>query len=193
MLSSDTPSARLWDTLFGVLIFIAIIAGGTYYLQSSLILVRKYDAYTHWAIILLVLPVIAGLALRLARIYYPLICSLLGVLVSTALLYPKYKAFWAHPPSTVDMLVYAAIVLGISYLSSQPLKTTFMMAFRLGRFSVSSFTVGNGKKPVRRESLTKSQRLQPVGHVNTIAMLELVVGFTSLALSIFSIFFLGKA
>lgn len=193
MFSTDTPSGRFWDTLLGVLIFIAIVAGGTYYLQNSLILVRKYDAYVHWAVILMVLPIVAGITLRLARIHYSLICSMVGTLASAALLYPRYKAFWAQPPSAIDLIVYAAIVLGIGYLSTQPLKTTFMMAFRIGRFSVSSFTVGNGKKPVRREALTRSQRLHPTGQINTIAMLELAVGFTSLVLSIFSIFFLGKA
>jgi hypothetical protein len=117
----------------------------------------------------------------------------------------------------MDVLIYVAVVLGIGFIATQPLRTTFMMAFRLGRFAVPKLTQGGkGKKPAvkgraaakettkgraratdksaakGKSSMTKTQRLQTSDNGNVIAMLELMVGVTSLVLSIISIFFLGR-
>lgn len=192
MLNNDTLTSRILDTLAGALIFFTVVTGATYYLQSSLVIFKKYDAYTHWAVALIGVPVIAGLIMRQIKLIYPLISSLVGAMASAALLYPMYKGFWAEPPTITDLVIYVAVVLGIGYIATQPLRTTFMIAFRLGRFSVPTFTT-KGNKPVRKSSMTKTQRLQSSEHGNVIAMLELLIGVTSLALSIFSIFFLGRS
>lgn len=209
MADKDTLTGLALNTLRGVLIFITVVAGGTYYLQSSLIIFKKYGSYTHWTIVLVAVPLVAGLLMRLNRVYYPLICSLLGAAASAALLYPQYKTFWAIPPTTIDLMVYIVIVLGLAFIATQPLRTTFMIAFHLGRFAVPSFVTNSSNNSTRRPSksaslrstinkkpsktsLSKTQRLHASGNGNMIAMIELLVGITSLILSIFSIFFLGR-
>lgn len=200
MLKNETLSSLILDTLIGAVIFFAIVSGGTYYIQSSLIVFKAYGAYNHWAVVLIGVPVLAGLAVRQARIAYPLFSTLLGALASAALLYPLYGNLWAVPPTVTDVLIYVAVILGIGFIATQPLRTTFMIAFKIGRFSVPSFKSGQGKnttksakgkKPVQKTAMTNTQRLQTSAHGNYIAMLELVVGLTSLGLSIFSVFFLG--
>lgn len=210
MAGKETFSTLMWNTLRGALMFIVVVAGSTYYLQSSLTLFKKYGSYTHWSVVLVAVPLLAGLLMRLARISFPLISALLGAVASAALLYPQYKTFWAVPPTLFDVAIYVTIVLGLGFIATQPLRTTFMIAFRLGRFAVPTFAIGssNGtsrqsaksaslrtttnKKPAKKSTLSKTQRLQASDHGNVIAMLELMVGVTSLILSVFSVFFLGR-
>lgn len=210
MAGKETFSTLMLDTLRGALMFSVVVAGSTYYLQSSLTLFKKYGSYTHWSVVLVAVPLIAGLLMRLTRIRYPLISALLGASASAAILYTPYKTFWAVPPTLFDLAIYVVIVLGLGFIATQPLRTTFMIAFRLGRFAVPTFGVGtsNGsarqsakssslrattnKKPAKKSTLSKTQRLQASDNGNIIAMLELLVGVTSLFLSIFSIFFLGR-
>lgn len=202
MLSDETLTSRLLDIVAGTLIFLIIVAGSTYYLQSSLVIYKNYDAYTHWAVILIGIPLLAGLALRQAKLIYPLITTVCGAIASALMLYPFYKDFWAEPPTLVDLVIYVLVVLGIAFIATQPIRTTFMIAFRIGRFSVPTFSIRNNKgqnksktkskKKVRKTSMTKTQRLQMNEHGSIIALLELIIGLTSLALSIFSIFFLGR-
>jgi len=192
MLSNDTLTSYILDTLAGALIFFALVTGSTYYLQSSLLVFKHYGAYVHWAVVLMGVPLTAGLVMRQARLVYPLISSVLGALVSAVLLYHLYKGLWAEPPTLVDLLVYFVVVLGIGYIATQPLRTTFMIAFRLGRFALPTIKTKN-KKPVRKASMTKTQRFQTYEHGNIVAIIELLIGVVSLGLSIFSIFFLGRS
>jgi len=192
MLSNDTLTSCILDTFIGALFFFAAVAGATYYLQSSLILFKLYGSHAHWAAVLIGVPLTAGLVMRRLRLAYPLISCVVGAVASAALLYPFYKGFWAVPPTITDLVVYMAVVLGIGYIATQPLRTTFMIAFRLGRFSLPTLT-SKSKKPVRKASMSKTQRLQASQHGNVIAMMELLIGLSSLALSIFSIFFLGRS
>lgn len=182
----------------GIVIFVTIVAGGTYYLQSSLLLVKHYDPHTHWAAILLALPMLAGIMHRATRTYYPFISVVCGTLASTAILYPQYKKLWAVPPSEYDVVIYAVIVCGIGYIATQPLKTTFMMAFQLGRYSINKISEST-KRPAKTGKAGKSPPPtkaiappSPANHGQTMAMLELTIGICSLALSIFSIFFMGS-
>jgi len=192
MLSNDTLTSYILDTLAGALIFFAVVTGSTYYLQSSLIVFKHYGAYVHWAVVLLGIPLTAGLIMRQARLVYPLISSAAGALASSAILYFLYKGFWAEPPTLVDLSVYFVAVLGIGYIATQPLRTTFMIAFRLGRFALPTIKTKN-KKPVRKASMSKTQRFQTYEHGNIVAIVELLIGVVSLGLSIFSIFFLGRS
>lgn len=210
---------RILEASRGALIFFLVVAGATYYLQSSLILFKKYGAYTHWATLLVAIPIIAGLLLRLVHVCYPLICTIIGALASAALLYPQYKTFWAVPPTLTHVAIYTVIVLGFGFIATQPLRTTVMMAFRLGRFAAPVFSnlteADKGrkpaaktrtptktasasrstptKKPSRKPATTTTGQLQLGERGSFIALLELAVGVTSLVLSIFSIFFLGQS
>lgn len=197
MLQSMTFFTR--HALIGSVIFITIVAGGTYYLQSSLLLVKNYDPYTHWAAILVALPLIAGIVHRLSRIQYPLINVVCGSLLSAAILYPQYKKLWAVPPTTTDIVIYIIIVFGIGYLATQSIRKTIMIAFRLGRYSIYKMSKNDksSSKPSKasKKSSAAFARTQPVlpYRGQTLAMVELAIGVSSLALSIFSVFFLGQA
>lgn len=178
------------DTIVGSVIFITIVTGTTYFLQNSMILVKKYGPYSHWAVVLLATPAITGIVLRLKKITSPLFSCLLGALASTAILYPLYKGWWAVPPKYTDVILYLCIVFGIAYIATQPLTTTFMLAFRLGRFSIAGANASARKKD--RKNFTESQPIYS-NHGSTVAMLELLIGMCSLGLSIFSVFFLGRS
>lgn len=178
------------DIIVGGVIFITIVVGGTYFLQSNLILVKKYDAYTHWAVVLLLIPAITGIALRLKKVSSPLFSCLLGALASTAILYPLYKGWWAVAPQYTDAAIYLCIVFGIAYFATQPMKATFMLAFHLGRFSMKNRS-GFDKTRMGQQQVTDSQQLY-MNHGSTIALFELLIGTCSLGLSIFSVFFLGR-
>jgi hypothetical protein len=197
MLYEDTLFSRALNLLAGTLVYFVIITGLTYYFQSSLLVVKLYGSYAHWAVVLLALPILAGIAQRLLRITYPIATTLAGAIASAVVLYPMYsERFWAQAPSVTVTLVYVLIITGIGFMATQPLKTVFLMAFRKGRFSLPSVSLGSGggkkRKPARKADMSATQRLQAGGHGNFVAMMELLVGFASLALSIFSIFFLGR-
>lgn len=179
------------DTIAGSVIFITVITGGTYFLQDKMILVKKYGPYTHWAVVLLALPAFTGVLLRLKRVSSPLLCCMLGALASTAILYPFYKHWWAVPPKRTDAIVYMCIIFGIAYIATQPLRTTFLLAFRLGRYSLAGGKINKIKKKNQKD-FTDSQPIYS-NHGSTIAMLELLIGICSLGLSIFTVFFLGKS
>ena len=54
--------------LLGTIFFFALIIGGTYYLQSSLIVLQNFGLYAHWAAILFVLPIISGWLRKLVKL-----------------------------------------------------------------------------------------------------------------------------
>lgn len=198
MIYQENLISKSLNLIIGALLFALLVGFGTYYLQDSLIIYKQFDAYTHWAVILLALPIVVGLLHRLLHITYPLFSTLVGAIITAAVLYPFYSnRFWAEAPSLIDMIIYVVIVTGIGFIASQPIKTIFMMAFKMGRFSVPSFGSGSGqnksaKGNARKSDMTKTQRLNATGRGSMIAMVELLIGVSSLALSIFSIFFLGK-
>lgn len=178
-------------TLVGTVMFVTFVAGGTYYLQSSLMLVKSYGPYIHWIAILFALPLFAGISHRLARIRYPLINALSGTLISAAILYPQYKKLWAVPPTSTNIIIYSIIIFGIGLLATQSIRNTIMIAFRMGKYSVKKLSM-QAKYGKRSPSSAKTQPMHS-GHGQTLAMLELAIGVCSLGLSIFSVFFLGKS
>jgi len=194
MLESMTSLVR--NSLIGTVIFVTIVAGGTYYLQSSLVLVKHYNAYTHWEAVLFALPLLAGVVHRIAKLRFPLINVLCGTLVSTLILYPQYKKLWAVPPTSTDLIIYAVIIFGISFIATQPIRTTIMIAFRLGRYSIQKISPQN--KPAEpppkkgKKAPPKTEYSHSPNSAHALAIVELAIGASSLALSLFSVFFLGK-
>ena len=51
--------------IFGIIVFTSLVSGGTYYLQSSLFLLKSMGLLAHWAAILILLPVLSGLVQHL--------------------------------------------------------------------------------------------------------------------------------
>ena len=105
--------------IFGIIVFSALISGGTYYLQSSLILLKAFGLFAHWATILILLPVLSGLVQHLIAPPAKLLVPIFGGLSSSIILYPLYaERFWATPPSFTDMIFFTLAVVGIGFTSS---------------------------------------------------------------------------
>ena len=105
--------------IFGIILFTVFISGGTYYLQSSLILLKSFGLFAHWVTILILLPVISGLIQHLIAPPARLLVPVVGALVSTIILYPIYaKIFWAIPPSITDTIVFTLAIAGIGFTAS---------------------------------------------------------------------------
>ena len=105
--------------IFGIIVFVALISGGTYYLQSSLILLKSFGLFAHWVTILILLPVLSGLLQHLIAPPVRLLVPILGALVSSTILYPLYaEIFWAIPPSITDTIVFTLAIAGIGFTAS---------------------------------------------------------------------------
>ena len=105
--------------IFGIIVFVALISGGTYYLQSSLTLLKAFGLFAHWGTILIFLPVLSGLVQHLIAPPAKLLVPILGGLASSIILYPLYaERFWAIPPSFTDVIFFTLAVVGIGFTSS---------------------------------------------------------------------------
>ena len=105
--------------IFGIILFSAFISGGTYYLQSSLILLKTFGLFAHWVTILILLPVLSGLFQHLIAPPVRLLVPIIGALISSIILYPIYaKIFWAIPPSITDTIVFTLAIAGIGFTAS---------------------------------------------------------------------------
>ena len=105
--------------IFGIIVFSALISGGTYYLQSSLTLLKAFGLFAHWAAILILLPVLSGLIQHLIEPPARLLVPILGALVSSIILYPLYaEHFWAIPPSITDTIFFTLAIAGIGFTAS---------------------------------------------------------------------------
>ncbi|MED5241249.1 MAG: hypothetical protein VYA66_04860 [SAR324 cluster bacterium] len=114
-----STSDKVIRFFFGIIVFTALVSGGTYYMQSSLIVLQLLGLYAHWAFILILLPALSGLAQHLIASPARLIVAVLGSLASSAILYPIYAdRFWAIPPSITDMIVFTLVIAGIGFTSS---------------------------------------------------------------------------
>jgi hypothetical protein len=196
MIYENTDQSRRLNTVAGSAVFFLIVAGGTYLFQSTLVLVKLVNPYFHWAVLLMALPVFAGLSQRYMKIVYPLSTVTFGTLASVVMLYPQYsQQFWAVPPTVLNVVVYLIIVVGIGFGATQPIATVYEKAFHLGRFkkTKSRSTKKAKKKIARRGSNALARRLGFDNRGDMIAMMELMIGVISLVLSLFSIFFLGQA
>ena len=122
-MSTNKPTPIIPDTairfIFGLILFTALISGGTYYLQSSLILLKAFGLFAHWLTILILLPVISGLIQHLIAPPARLLVPIFGALVSSIILYPLYaERFWAIPPSITDTIVFTLAIAGIGFTAS---------------------------------------------------------------------------
>jgi len=112
-------SDKIIRFIFGIIVFTALISGGTYYLQSSLILLKGFGLFAHWVTILILLPVFSGLFQHLIAPPARLLVPVLGALISSIILYPLYaNHFWATPPSITDTIVFTLAIAGIGFTAS---------------------------------------------------------------------------
>jgi hypothetical protein len=192
----------------GLLVFIVIITGGTYILQDNLWLVKlpesfpgmsKTDAiYTHWAVVLILLPIITGTILKMLNTPMAWLVIILGTLATVGILYPIYSSrFWAEAPTPMYIATYCVMVMGITYFANQPLKATFSMAFSLflrkgDKKAKPAAKPASKPSAATRSRMSQTQRIRTREHGDIVALVELLVGVVSLVLSVFSIFFLGQ-
>ena len=105
--------------VFGIIVFTALISSVTYYLQSSLILLKSFGLFAHWLTILILLPVLSGLFQHLIAPPARLLVPLIGALISSTILYPLYaNHFWAIPPSITDTIVFTLAIAGLGFTAS---------------------------------------------------------------------------
>ena len=115
----QSTSDKIIRFIFGIAVFTALVSGGTYYLQSSLFLLKSMGLLAHWAAILILLPVLSGLIQHLISPPAKLVVAVLGALASSLILYPIYaERFWAIPPSITDMIVFTLAIAGIGFTAS---------------------------------------------------------------------------
>ena len=122
-MSTKKPQPIIPDTIirfiFGIILFSTFISGGTYYLQSSLILLKSFGLFAHWVTILILLPVLSGLFQHLIAPPVRLLVPIIGALISSIILYPIYaNHFWAIPPSITDTIVFTLAIAGIGFTAS---------------------------------------------------------------------------
>ena len=194
----------------GLLVFLVIVTGGTYLLQDNLWLVKLPESfpgmsktnaiYTHWAVVLILLPVITGTVLKMLDTPMTWLVIIIGTAATVGILYPVYSGrFWAEAPKNTYVLTYCIMVMGSTYFATQPLKTTFMMAMGLflrrgGDKKATKPAAKPASKPSASSSrkMSQTQRIRTREHGDIIALIELLVGLISLVLSVFSIFVLGQ-
>ena len=123
IMTKRKPSLSTHDKIirfiFGVIVFFGFVTGGTYYLQSSLLIFKGVGIYAHWGIILFLLPAISGLVQHLIDPPAKLVVAVLGALITSMTLYPLYSdVFWAIPPSITDSIVFTLVIAGIGFTCS---------------------------------------------------------------------------
>ncbi len=164
--------------IFGIIVFVALISGGTYYLQSSLTLLKAFGLFAHWITILILLPVISGLVQHLIAPPAKLLVPILGGLASSIILYPLYaERFWAIPPSFTDVIFFTLAVVGIGFTSSiNP----------LDRHVKQRRVIRNRKKSLHKKEANEHVDPHKDGLVDNLLNSSLIRSL-ELALSIFSI------
>ena len=168
--------------LAGTFVFFSSVCLGTYFLQSSLILLQNFGLYAHWAAILIVLPAIAGLIQHLLNTPARIIVALLGALISTLVLFPFYSGkFWAIPPSITDTIVFTFAVGGIGF-----------------SFSINPLERHAKPKRRRRSRKTDEKHIETstsdkILNSSLIKSLELLLTVLSFVLAIWGTFFLGSS
>lgn len=164
--------------IFGIIVFVALISGGTYYLQSSLTLLKAFGLFAHWGTILILLPVLSGLVQHLIAPPAKLLVPILGGLASSIILYPLYaERFWAIPPSFTDVIFFTLAVVGIGFTSSiNP----------LDRHVKQRRAIKNRKKSLHKKEAHELVGTHENGLVDNLLNSSLIRSL-ELALSIFSI------
>ena len=187
----SSPLEQGLTFLTGVLIFFINICFGTYFLQSSLIILQNFGLYAHWAAILIVLPAITGLIQHVLNTPARLPVALLGAILSTAVLYPYYsEKFWASPPTLTDTIVFAFAVGGIGFSFSINPLDRHVHSRRTKRSRKMAVKQNDPHLEIEPESQKTSDNIL---NSSIIKSLELLLTILSFILAIWGTFFLGSA
>ena len=177
------------------IVFVALMVGVSALLQDSLIIYKLVDSYTHWAVILLGLPILIGILLRYLETKLPLLIILGASAISTLSMYYLYKTyFWAEAPTLMNALFLFAVIAGGAHLpySRGPIAKLFSPLF--SALKTQKKVVPNKKKvPTAKKTNTTNVPPPAYSRGTAIPMIEMTVGIASLVLSVYSIAFMGKA
>ena len=186
----QSTSDKIIRFIFGIIVFTALVSGGTYYLQSSLFLLKSMGLLAHWAAILFLLPVLSGLVQHLISPPAKLVVAVLGAVASSLILYPIYaERFWAIPPSITDMIVFTLAIAGIGFTASINPHDRHVKQRR---------AIKHTKKSThKKESHTQKKHVEGLmdGLLNSSAIrsFELVLTFISIILGLVGTFSLGMS
>jgi len=207
-----TPKVLI-TMILGLAIFIAINAGTAYWLQGSLYVFRSMGVYQHWAIILMLLPILSGIMLHVAQVPFRKHLIPIGAIIAAFILFPAYRdKFWAEPPQLYIGFIYAAIVAGMALIPNQrPLQQARdMWSILLERIEM---LLNKNKKPKRRvkkapppkPKVVKTKAKKPVHeknaalrffespqYNNALDTFKHLITLASIILSAYSIIALGK-
>jgi len=180
--------------LLGTILFFALIIGGTYYLQSSLIVLQNFGLYAHWAAILFVLPIISGLVQQIVQAPARLIVALLGALISTLILYPIYSNyFWASPPGITDSIVFCLAVGGLGFTASVNPFERHVKHRRYAKKKKAPSADANNDHSHEIEDHEPTTFVDKILNSSAIRSFELMLTVLSFVLAIWGTFFLGSS
>lgn len=180
--------------LLGTILFFALIIGGTYYLQSSLIVLQNFGLYAHWAAILFVLPIISGLVQQIVQAPARLIVALLGALISTLFLYPIYSNyFWASPPGITDSIVFCLAVGGLGFTASVNPFERHVKHRRYAKKKKAPSADANNDHSHEIEDHEPTTFVDKILNSSAIRSFELMLTVLSFVLAIWGTFFLGSS
>ena len=176
--------------IFGIILFSAFISGGTYYLQSSLILLKSFGLFAHWVTILILLPVLSGLFQHLIAPPVRLLVPIIGALISSAILYPLYaNHFWAIPPSITDTIVFTLAIAGIGFTASINPHDRHVKQRR----AIKSRKKSTNKKESHSHSSHENSLTERLLNSSTMRSFELVLTVISIILGLAGTFSLGMS
>ena len=108
---------RIISTIMLCAFFISLVVLSTYYVQSTLVVLRKFGVYAHWTVVLLMIPLLSGLVLRLLRaININLIISMGSIVAAGILLFLYNRYLFAQPLNPLGGVFYAFVLAGLSYI-----------------------------------------------------------------------------
>lgn len=176
------------------IVFVALMVGVSALLQDSLVIYKLAGDYVHWAIILLVLPILTGLVLRYLETEMSLLVILLGSVTSTASMYFLYKTyFWAQAPTIWNAVFLCAVIAGGAHLpySRGPIEKFFGALLAIVKPQKKK------KSKTKNKAVTSANQKQPgsvpvAARGGLIPLIEMCVGIVSIGLSVYSIAFMGN-
>ena len=175
--------------LFGVIVFAGLISLITFYLQSSLFF-KVVGNYTHWGIILFLLPSISGLLQHIIDPPAKLFVTILGAVLNSIILYPLYaNLFWASPPSFTVCIFFTFIIAGIGFtFSINPLDRHFYQ-----RRSHKTRKKTKVKTPThsRRSTRKKKFKMEEMLNSSMIRTFELILTIFGFVLAIWGTISMG--
>ena len=174
--SNGAEKRKIASTIIMCVAFVGLVVLSTYYVQSTLVVVRKFGVYAHWTVLLLVIPLLSGVVLRLVRPANIFFVVGVGSIVTAGILLYLYNQYlFAQPLNPLGGVFYAFVLAGLSYIpnirlpSRRDVKLEVVKSAKGNRRGVFGFLAG-----LRAEGV--------------IATLQLLISVLALVFSVVGIF-----